>query len=890
MSVDGDDHVFVREPGEQARMVRIGAFIDRTLDAHRATGAVESDGHAEKVRHRPLGEVMCFGTEDRRIGFRPIKAVIRHPLEEKLFAVRTSHGRNVRVTSSHSVFVHEDGELRLKRGDELQLGDALVAPRTLRLPDIAPSRLDLLRTLHQDPEAVDQVCVRGPAVDEWRRSKGGASDAAASLPSSPRIEIPEAVRERLAARRRASGISNRALCRAVGVPQPVTIYAWEKGQQRPTVEHFHAYLKAVGADAAEILPQMGLVSRRLERTWNTRHRAADGSAGHEAVRLASLTPADLDWFAAREDLELAPAQDADGGLPRFLPVDAPLLTLLGFFVAAGSFSDRNGVRLSIGNGNPAIAAEMAGHLESLLGVAPTLYENANRAAELKLVNRVARLAWQSLFGFRGAASTTKRLPDLVFNVSQPLRLAFLRGYLLGGATVVNGRIACTTSSYDLASGLMYLLASFGVVASMTEHAPDGVVREIRAEAGATRQRHWSISVVASDDLHRLEAAWSDHAGAASVRELLERAGQGEEVALDRGFTMLDGDLMTLPVTSIEEVAPSNGHVYDFSVEGDENFVAGMGGLCCHNTDADVDGSHIRTLLLTFFYRQIPLLIERGHIYIAQPPLYKLKRGKNEVYVKDDHELNAMLLTAALEDAALHVNAAAPPLRGSGLEMLARKYMEVQSIIARWSRRYDDRLLEQLLYVPQAASADFDRPDWLRSWIHDLDQRLNGMNDGTRSYEITLREAADGHVARIHVHRREHGSTTDKYLTREFFDSAEYTRIADLAKTLGGLIGEGAWVQRGEARLEIRAFKNAIEWLFEQAKKGQSIQRYKGLGEMNPDQLWDTTINPETRRLMQVRIEDAVAADEIFTTLMGDAVEPRREFIERNALTVANLDV
>jgi len=348
--------------------------------------------------------------------------------------------------------------------------------------------------------------------------------------------------------------------------------------------------------------------------------------------------------------------------------------------------------------------------------------------------------------------------------------------------------------------------------------------------------------------------------------------------------------MTLPVTSIEEVAPSNGYVYDFSVEGDENFVAGMGGLCCHNTDADVDGSHIRTLLLTFFYRQIPLLIERGHIYIAQPPLYKLKRGKNEVYVKDDHELNAMLLTAALEDAALHVNAAAPPLRGPGLEMLARKYMEVQSIIARWSRRYDDRLLEQLLYMPEATSADFDRPDWLRSWIHDLDQRLNGLNDGTRSYEITLREAADGHVARIHVHRREHGSTTDKYLTREFFDSAEYQRIADLGKTLGGLIGEGAWVQRGEARLEIRAFKNAINWLYEQARKGQSIQRYKGLGEMNPDQLWDTTINPETRRLMQVRIEDAVAADDIFTTLMGDAVEPRREFIERNALTVANLDV
>jgi len=164
MAAELDDHVFVRASGEGARMVRIGEFIDRTLDAHRASGAVESDGHAEKVRHRPLGEVMCFGVADRRIGFKPIKAVIRHPLQEKMFAVRTAYGRNVRVTSSHSVFVHEQGELRLKRGDELQLGDALVAPRTLRLPEAAPSRIDLLRELHKDRATADQVWIRGVYV------------------------------------------------------------------------------------------------------------------------------------------------------------------------------------------------------------------------------------------------------------------------------------------------------------------------------------------------------------------------------------------------------------------------------------------------------------------------------------------------------------------------------------------------------------------------------------------------------------------------------------------------------------------------------------------------------------------------------------------------------
>ena len=309
------------------------------------------------------------------------------------------------------------------------------------------------------------------------------------------------------------------------------------------------------------------------------------------------------------------------------------------------------------------------------------------------------------------------------------------------------------------------------------------------------------------------------------------------------------------------------------------------------TDADVDGSHIRTLLLTFFYRQVPLLIERGHIYIAQPPLYKVKRGKQETYVKDDVELNAMLLNSALEDAALHLNSDAPPLRGPGLESLARQYVEVQGIIRRWARRYDERLLEQLLSMPVVTRAEFDRAEWIIAWAKDLETRLNDSTDDTRGYVIDVLAAPDSQgPSRLHVAKREHGSSTEKYITRDFFESAEYQRIADLARTLAGLIGEGAWVSRGEARHDVRSLKEAINWLFENAKRGQAIQRYKGLGEMNPEQLWDTTINPETRRLMQVRIEDAVAADEIFTTLMGDQVEPRREFIEKNALAVANLDV
>ncbi len=308
------------------------------------------------------------------------------------------------------------------------------------------------------------------------------------------------------------------------------------------------------------------------------------------------------------------------------------------------------------------------------------------------------------------------------------------------------------------------------------------------------------------------------------------------------------------------------------------------------TDADVDGSHIRTLLLTFFYRQMPALIERGHIYIAQPPLFKVKRGKSEVYVKDDGELNAMLLSTALDGSALHTRAGGEVLRGSALELLARMYMETLAIIRRWSRRYDERLLEQLIYLPAIQPADFDRPDWLRDWTRLLAERLNAQLDGVRNYDVQLRTQPDGAVARIQVHKTEHGSSTDKYLPREFFESAEYQRIVDLGRTLEGLVGVGAYVERDGHREDVGSFKAAMNWFMDQARKGQTIQRYKGLGEMNPAQLWETTIDPAVRRLMQVRIEDAAAADDIFATLMGDQVEPRREFIEKNALSVMNLDV
>ena len=315
------------------------------------------------------------------------------------------------------------------------------------------------------------------------------------------------------------------------------------------------------------------------------------------------------------------------------------------------------------------------------------------------------------------------------------------------------------------------------------------------------------------------------------------------------------------------------------------------------TDADVDGSHIRTLLLTFFYRQMPELIERGHVYIAQPPLYKIKRGKQEVYVKDDNELNAHILAAALDNAELHVNASAPPLSGTALESLAKEFIAVENIIARLTRRYDEPVLRALTSQPELTHDMSEDLDGLEKWTQALSSALpkaSGdriQSGGGGSYSAALdRGDEDGEGVRIEITKLQHGIATMRFVPREFFETNEYRHIMALAGKLDGLLDDSAFVKRGERQSTVSEFSGAVEWLMSEARRGQSIQRYKGLGEMNPDQLWDTTVNPETRRLLQVRVEDAVKADEIFTTLMGDQVEPRREFIEKNALTVANLDV
>lgn len=307
------------------------------------------------------------------------------------------------------------------------------------------------------------------------------------------------------------------------------------------------------------------------------------------------------------------------------------------------------------------------------------------------------------------------------------------------------------------------------------------------------------------------------------------------------------------------------------------------------TDADVDGSHIRTLLLTFFFRQLPELVERGYVYIAQPPLYKVKKGKQEQYIKDDEAMEDYMTQSALEDASLHLNDSAPGIGGEQLERLVNDFRTVMKTLKRVSRLYPQEITEHFVYLPAVSLEQMGDQAYMNHWLEKFTTRLGRSEKSGLVYKASLREDRERNVWLPEVETMSHGLSSYVTFNRDFFASNDYKTVTALGAQLASLLDEGAYVQRGERKKPVTEFKEALDWLMTESTKRHSIQRYKGLGEMNPDQLWETTMDPNTRRMLKVTIEDAIGADQIFNTLMGDAVEPRRDFIESNALAVSNLD-
>lgn len=322
------------------------------------------------------------------------------------------------------------------------------------------------------------------------------------------------------------------------------------------------------------------------------------------------------------------------------------------------------------------------------------------------------------------------------------------------------------------------------------------------------------------------------------------------------------------------------------------------------TDADVDGSHIRTLLLTFFYRQMPELFTRGHVYIAQPPLYKVKKGKQEQYIKDDNQLEQYLMQVALEDTKFYISPNTPAVNETVFAKLLHEHQQANLVIKKLSKRYGSDLLETIIYLPEINTEFLKDKEKMTQWVDSLrlefekhshnnsNKNKNGHERKLDKVSVTLSTAPEYEGRYIpEIAYFENGLDLKFKLDQLLFDSQDYKFLISVASKQSDLFKEQqAFVKRGDKQIQVNNFKECFEWLLAEAKKGQQIQRYKGLGEMNAEQLWETTMDPETRTLLQVKIEDAIAADELFTVLMGDLVEPRREFIETNALNVSNLDI
>jgi DNA gyrase/topoisomerase IV subunit B/intein/homing endonuclease len=762
MSVDGREHVFVRDE-RGPRMTEIGTFIDAAL-----ADVVESPEGLAQLTRDGLGEVLCFGRDDRQVRFRPIRSVIRHPQEEPLFEVTTAYGRSVRVTASHSVFVRDGGDLRLKRGDELTTDDELVAPRRIRLLEDAPERIDLLRALHAVPEAARQVWVRGEGIEALQRARVPAVHTGAP-------EVPAC--------------------------------AW-----------------AVG-----------------EPPWRDPASECEDSA----VRLSDLAVDDVDGLTNQSDVWLAESPYTDNRLPRHVPVSAELMLHLGVHVAGGPSSRWNTP------GDPPLETV----IELLCGHGP------------------------------------KRIPDLVFCAAEPMRLAFLRGCLLGNGSLGRGRVSFASSSRDLESGLVYLLSSLGVVATTS---PIDIDRE-------SGDRRCVISVTAVEDLERIRPAWAGHPRAGEVFGSEPRRPNPK----NRRFTDLGGDLMALPIRSIEEVPASNGMVYDFSVEADENFVAGMGGVCCHNTDADVDGSHIRTLLLTFFFRQMPELVRKGRVYMAQPPLYLVTRNKKSRYVLNDEALSRVLVDLARAAAVLVIRDA------EGHELRRISGDELIGLVNILNRLHDLVVVAERRGIPFTALLESREQDpegarrlpthqlrwpegeqlcWSEAQVRELIKAqalyLDDLTagNGDRQKVATLRE----------LHENRELQKLFERLAEYDLNIDDYGLVQEESVTGEKLPTRYAWlVEPGtpkEDSLDVPNIPAIVPKLHEIGRRGIEIKRFKGLGEMNPEELWETTMNPESRTLLRVSWDSASDAERLFSTLMGEDVESRRSYIEEHALEVENLDI